>query len=172
MLILSCTKRFADLACICFQESFAEEKLDSFENWYVHLFFLSRRKCLIFTNAETLFSFFVEDVLKKDLRDIPGLFRKELFRAMFYEEFGTEEMEKMKSLSSGIIFTKTQNRRVLGSMNDMIYHYSYYRGAYHVTDNKSQVERIRQINRLPMSMIGMEYPSECFQEKLKSFCKS
>lgn len=124
---------------------------------------------LDFYNAGTLFSFFVEGVLKKDLTDLPALFRKGLFEAMSYEEFGTEEMEKMKNFSSEIVFTKTQNRRVLGSMNDMIYHYSLYRQRQDYLDDKNEVDIFRKINRMPMSMIGMKYSSECFQEKLRSF---
>lgn len=57
MLVLSCTRRLVDFADLVLEEIFADEKLDSFENWYAHLFLLQRRKCLIFTMLERFFHF-------------------------------------------------------------------------------------------------------------------
>ena len=61
--------------------------------WYAHLFYFNRRKCVMFTNAGSLFSFAVFDVLKKDIKNTDELFRKELSRAMYDEDFNGEQIK-------------------------------------------------------------------------------
>lgn len=53
---------------------------------HVHLFFRCRKKCLIFTNTGTLYSFVVENVKRASARDLAALFRKELSRSLFHEK--------------------------------------------------------------------------------------
>ncbi|MFS8082208.1 MAG: DUF6933 domain-containing protein [Ginsengibacter sp.] len=46
----------------------------SMNNWNAHLFFLERRKCMVFVHKETLYSFAILDVLKRDFNHFQQLF--------------------------------------------------------------------------------------------------
>ena len=72
------------------------------DDWYANLLVLERRKCLLLTHAETLFTIFEPDV-----RAPEGL------PVRTFGDLGTEELS----------IAKTADRSVLGCMNDMAYLY-------------------------------------------------
>lgn len=48
--------------------------------WYANLFFFQRKKCLIFTNARTLFTFMSFGVNRTQIRNLGDLFHEGLAR--------------------------------------------------------------------------------------------
>ena len=70
------------------------ENVPALDEWYVNLFHLNRRKYLLFTNAGSLFSFVAGGISRKNVRNLPELFRKELSRTLFYEEFSAGQIEE------------------------------------------------------------------------------
>ena len=88
-------------------------------DWYGNLLVLDRRKCLLLTHADTLFTIFEPDVRANDLRSthdlVPGLIERELLAeglpVCAFGDLGTEELS----------IAKTADRSVLGCMNDMAY---------------------------------------------------
>jgi hypothetical protein len=41
-------------------------------NWYANLLRIDRRKCLMFTNEKTLYSFLIPRVMKQNLKNLGG----------------------------------------------------------------------------------------------------
>jgi hypothetical protein len=89
-------------------------------NWYANLNRISHDKYVLFTNELTLFSFVVFPVKKKELLDLENLFR-------LHFHFSLRD-EGIPNLIQSLIFedyrqigyAATQNRSVLGSMNDIV----------------------------------------------------
>ena len=147
---------------------FSEDAM-GLDEWYVNLFYLNRRKCLMFTNAGALFSFVVADVSRKDIQDLPELFRKELSKALFYEEFSTSQIQGIMKLVDKITFAKTSNRSVLSSMNQMIFEFECMVGKYAHLGDDGMITVNKKLNKLLRSAIGKgrnDYgvPIECFRE--------
>ena len=46
-------------------------------DWYAHLLWIERKKCILFTNEVTLFNFLALDVKKADLADMNTFFSRE-----------------------------------------------------------------------------------------------
>lgn len=141
------------------------------DEWYVNLFYLNRRKCLMFANAGTLFSFVVTGVSRKDIQNLPELFRKELSKALFYEEFTAGQIQEIMKRSDEIIIAKTCSRSVLASMNQMIseYEYTVYRHQY--SEDQELIAVNRKLNRMLRGAIGESkhdygVPIECFKKNL------
>ena len=141
-----------------------EEEASSIGEWYVHLFYFSRQKCLIFTNAGSLFSFVVHGVSRKDIKNIENLFRRELSRALFDENFNAQEMKNIMDNINEAKFAKTANRSVLGSMNDLIRHYEYLKSRSMVQGDMDDAGLQCEINKTPMSALKYDYPIERFKE--------
>lgn len=57
------------------------------DTWYANLLRISRRKCVLFTHAESLFSFLAFDARRAGLKDLDVIFRKGLEEAMTRDEF-------------------------------------------------------------------------------------
>ena len=145
--------------------------VSSMDEWYVNLFRLNRRKCLLFANAGTLFSFVAVGVARKDIQNLPELFRKELSKALFYEEFTAGEIQKVMKQVDTITIAKTCNRSVLGSMNQMLFEYEHTVYRHQYFEDKELIEANRDLNRSLRSAIGEgrnDYgvPIEEFKKKL------
>lgn len=104
-----------------------EEVCAPFEEWYANLFLLDRKKQIIFMEPQTLFSFCVENVGRKDIRErFSELFQRGFSKALFVEGVSAELMSKMMDICrSEIKFSKTNSSRVLGVMNEHILHQKY-----------------------------------------------
>jgi hypothetical protein len=53
-------------------------------DWYANLFWIERRKCILFTNVGTLFPLITLDVRKDSVRDFGRFFRNEYERILEY----------------------------------------------------------------------------------------
>lgn len=119
-MLLRCTSRvLKELKITKSQISDQPESVCALDEWYVNSFYLNRRKCLMFTNAGALFSFVVAGVSRKDVKNLPELFRKELSKALFYEEFSAGQIQEIVKLADRITIAKTSSRSVLSSMDQL-----------------------------------------------------
>ena len=154
-MILRCTSKvLKELGLVKSKLSSVPGNEAPFGEWYVNLFHLNRRKCLMFTNAGALFSFVVAGVSRKDIKNFPDLFRKELSKALFYEEFSAGQIQEIMKLADKITIAKTINRSVLSSMNQMIFEYEVTAWKYRDLGEKGMIEANRKLNRMLRGAIG------------------
>jgi hypothetical protein len=87
------------------------------EDWYANLLWFDRHKCLLLTHQDTLFSVFEPDVTASSLRATGPLMTRVIEREL--------QCEGLPALTFGdlseVTLTRTADRRVLGSMNDMAF---------------------------------------------------
>src|SRR4030043_1508539 len=92
-------------------------------NWYANLLRIDRRKCLLFTNEKTLYTFLVPKVLKANLKNMEQEFLINLSYNLQYEGFGLEVINRVMQEYQEIGFAKTMSKSVLGPMNEFIFQY-------------------------------------------------
>jgi len=128
--------------------------------WHANLLRIDRRKCLLITHDTTLFSLFIPGVTKPDFRYFSDLFGQVLFKTMRQFDFPQEKIESMLDRSRDIQVGRTNNRSVLGSMNDMkqmIELTVFDQGGLAETD----MEKLTHIlNHTPFKAIGYSFPEE------------
>lgn len=112
-MILRCTKKLLD---VIRPQQLAAKEPDG-DDWYASLLVFERRKCLLLTHVDTLFTIFEPDVRAADLhsmqRLVVGLIERELLsEGLPLRTFGDLETEQLR-------IAKTADRSVLGCMNDM-----------------------------------------------------
>ena len=130
--------------------------------WHVKLLWLDRRKCLLFTNSLTLFSFLVPDVLKYDLNPIGRLFINHLKTELESEHlpintFGPLELSK-------VFLAKTSDRSVLGCMNDLAKACDFAVRSAGDLWELDVSDLNRQLRRTPLGPLGYSYPIDRTQE--------
>ena len=91
--------------------------------WYAHLFFLSRRKCILFTHAKTYYGFVAYGLKREDIRNLDEVFRKNLGYRLYEDGFSPDAIKKAIAVTDTIVYGRTIDRRVLGVMNQMIYEF-------------------------------------------------
>ena len=151
---LRCTKKLLDE----FKRSripLSDMEVDLRYEWHVNLFYLDRKKCLMFTHTTTLYALVVCGVKKQDIINISDTFWNNLKMHFESEGFDINAYAKLEAnTKKPIIIKKTNSRHVLGSMND------YLRFVEHICyDDLGRIEQskivasMQQLNRIPMGYI-------------------
>ena len=134
--------------------------------WHANLLILDRRKCVLFTNDQTRYSFLVPGLKKPDFSFLGEYFGQALFKCLLHDGFSQEQIERLLDETREIIYTKTSNRSVLGSMNDitqMVKLTVYEEGGLVNTDI---VALIQSVNHMPSGAIGYKFSVEAMRELL------
>ena len=130
--------------------------------WNAMLFYLNKRKCLLFMHKPTLYSFLTLDITKKDLADFPKFFRQHFTDQLLADQLITERTKVMLEQDYGSIFLKpTDNdKKVIGSMNDCIFRVRYYDGRDVDGISLSATHIAHYFNKTPMGAIDYAHPVE------------
>jgi len=123
--------------------------------WHAHLIYIMRKKCVLFVNDRTLLNFIQPDVRREQIRKLDELFREMLPALLSEKGLTPEQVDAIMSDYETITYGKSNNRSVLGSMNDLAYHYEIHlkeAGSLHSAMVPSIIMRL---NRMPMG--GQDY---------------
>lgn len=74
----------------------------------------SSRKCVLFTQDETLYSVFVQGLRKPELEQLDEVFGHRLFKALVWDAFSQMQIERMLEACRVIRFMRSSNRSVAG----------------------------------------------------------
>jgi len=118
--------------------------------WHANLIYINRRKCILFANDRTLVNFIVPDVARSEIREIGEMFR-DIFRCILVSE-GYEKavVERILAEYSEVGYGKSNNRSVLGSLNDLAFHYEHRILSCGGVKTYEIPSIIKELNRMPM----------------------
>lgn len=155
MAILRCTQKL--LSELKLKPSDSIQQPSDLSGWHANLLRIDRRKCVLFTHDTTLYSFFVPGLKKPDFENIREVFGQNLFKSLMAENLPQKHIELFLDDIREIEISKTNNRSVLGSMNDLTFQLKYQiadEGGIEITDIRKLVH---DLNRIPMSAIEEIY---------------
>ena len=141
-------------------------------NWYINSLIINRKTHFLFTNSLTLFSFFLYAGTRKEINSIEHLFEEKL-QEMIVREIGSSDtlLEVVLPQKRDYSFTRTNNRSVLGSMNDFIFQINYL--TNHRGSSKENFDLTNHmINECPMKGINYECPSKKMKAEIYSRIES
>jgi len=142
------------------------QKGDPINDWNAQLFTVDRRKCVIVTNKDTLYSFVRLNVLKKDFNDLNTFFISSLFKQFKADGlYNRKEENYWLDNFSKLIFSRTDNdKKVIGSMNDLIFQLKVaidYNSAG--LANPTDTAAATYVNNIIMGLIQYSTPLEKFR---------
>lgn len=171
-----CTNKLKD-----FIENVEETLPDDFNDiklsdWNAHLFFVDKRKCIVFVNILTYYTVFIADIVKKDLKNIDGMFMKRLKEQLLQDKL-VDDFKNATPLTDGakISFIKTNNnKKAIGRINDFVSIFKVHR--FYKYDHLNEMDVVYEnglINSTPTGQYAdlkktWTYPVENLREKLKS----
>lgn len=133
----------------------AKKSTERSGDWYANLLWIERRKCLMFTHSETLFTLMVLDVRKAGVVPLGAFLVSKLHAELASEEL---PMDTFGAIDPGaVVIATTASRSVLGSMNNLA-----YLAEWAIMDSGGvrfcNVEGLnRSLRRTPMGAIGGAY---------------
>jgi hypothetical protein len=135
--------------------------------WHANLLIIGRRKCVLFTNDKTRYSFLVPGLKKSDFKMLDEIFRQSLFKNLMRDGFSQEAIEKVLDEIREIAFTRTSSRSVLGTMNDMS---SIIKWTIHDEGgllNVDIAEINAKLNRMPLGPLDYKFSIDLLKEVLR-----
>ena len=136
------------------------------ESWHANLLRIERRKCVLFTHDATLYSVFVPGLTKPDFEGLGEVFGQRLFKALLWDEFPQTQIERMLDDCRSVRFTRSNNRSVLGSMNDLRFQIEVHVAHDGGLANTDLAGLHHKLNRTPMGAVGYRYAVEGLSEHL------
>lgn len=136
------------------------------EGWHANLLRIERRKCVLFTHDATLYSVFVPGLKKPEFERLGEAFGQRLFKALLWDEFPQSLIERMLESCRVIRCTTTNNRSVLGSMNDLRIQIEVNVAHDGGLANVDMMDLHHRLNRVPLRAVGYRYAVEGLAEHL------
>ena len=135
-------------------------------DWHANLLWLNRKKYVLFTNDQALYSLLMYWTRTPRSADFLERFKLGLFKSLMSEGLIDAQIEYLLSKHSQITVTKTNNRSVLGSMNDLNFQIkSMIRVSGGLTDaDLSEINR--HLNRIPMGAIKYKVGIDELKQRL------
>ena len=134
-------------------------EFDPFADWTANLFTAERTQYILFTNSASLYSvvFAGRGITRSDLFVERAV--DTLREVMVESGYGAIFEKRIEPLTSDIVFSKTGDRRVMGSMND---HVHCARVHFEYGDQPSAVAA--RLNKTPMGFLAYRFPKEVLAE--------
>jgi hypothetical protein len=121
-------------------------------DWHASLLRLERKKYVLFTHDQTLYSLLMRWMKTPRSADFVETFRLGLFKSLMNEGLAEMQIKYLLSEHTQVMITKTNSRSVLGSMNDLTFQIKSMISASRLTDaDWSEINR--QMNPIPMRAI-------------------
>jgi len=164
MVIIKCTTKLLNELGV--KPANAPDQPLSLCDWHANMLWLDRKKYVLFTNDQTLYSLFVPWNKSPRSTDIMERFRFGLLKSLMSEGLAEVQIKYLLSEHAQITITKTNSRSVLGSMNDLAFQ---IKPMILVSDGLTDVnlsEVNLQLNRIPMSAIKYQISIDELKRKL------
>ena len=163
MLILHCTNKFMTQLGLKPSSEKPASKKTILGDWSATYFYYNEDKIFLFVNNATLFSFTLRG-LALDMLNIE-IFAG-LIDSLHRANVPFDIIDKIRKESRDIKLVKNTNRRIIGSINNLIYMYQFtlqqYQDIYSI--NMSEVER--KMIRVPFKYLSYKLPIEVLEDKL------
>ncbi|MBN1189512.1 MAG: hypothetical protein JXA46_07160 [Dehalococcoidales bacterium] len=133
-------------------------------DWHANLLRLNRKKYVLYTNSQTLYSILMRWAGKA--KNFQEQFRLELFKNLMSEGFNEKHVEYMMSGHAQVTITQTNSRSVLGSMNDLAIQIGSMISLRGRLADPDLPKINREMNRIPMGAIKYQYSIAELKRKL------
>jgi hypothetical protein len=165
MNVIHCTKKLQKEMGVKPQDLLEENDSDTIlGSWHANLIYINRRKCVLFVNNKSLLNFIVPDVQRRQIQKLGTLFKENLECILAEESISKTIIDRILIEYNEIGYAKTNNKSVLGSMNDLALHYKYHimeSGGVHSYHIPSIISKL---NRMPLGALKYAYPIEILKE--------
>ena len=139
------------------------------ESWHASIFEIDSEQCVLVSNDVTLYTLFFPAVNHNFLQNFQFYFNEHLFKSMLEDGVSQPFIEKVLSVGDEITFTKSANRRVIGSMNDFRKHVEASPLLWDGVQNCPVYAMQKMLNKTPMGMLeNLMTPMRAFMQKLEN----
>ncbi|MEE9270158.1 MAG: hypothetical protein V3V49_07845 [Candidatus Krumholzibacteria bacterium] len=166
MLLFRCTKKLLHELRVEPDERFESDEGGFLGSWFAHLLRIERRKCVLFTNSGTLYSFLVVGLRRPEFQNFRDTFVRHLLTNLSREGLDVIVARRLAADSEPVAYAKTNNRSVLGSMNELAFLATAYIEDGGGLESCDLLSMNYRLNRTPMSALQYRYPIEALKAEI------
>ncbi len=166
MRIIHCTQKLLKELSVRLTDVSTIPTPEGLRNWYANLIRLDRKKCLLFVNEKSLYSFLIPGIIKANLKDFHNLFLSNLIMNLQYEGIPVAIIDRIKDEYKEIGFAKTASKHVLGAMTQLAFEYEVLIEMKEGLGNIKILEMNKEINRTILKGIKYLHPIEALRDAL------
>jgi len=161
MQLIRCTQKLIkEMGLKKAELSTAEPNFSYLGAWHANLLHIDGKKCVLLVNDKTLFNFIVPNVKRQEIKSLSSIFNEHLMYALSSEDLSDETKKIIMKEYSEINYSKTNSKKVLGSMNDLAFHYKHHILSEGGIFSALIPSIIHKLNHMPMGMLGYKYSAE------------
>ncbi len=159
-MIIQATKKLQDFLGI--KTTDLPLKSEHFDAWHGNVFMIGRKKALLVTHNESLYSVFLYGITKKQIPILFDTICDSLIELMRRDDFTIAEIATMLKSLETLHYAKTSDRSVTGNMNDMVHMLKYYNMT------ESELHLAQKINHTPYQRGKFYFPRDILKTILES----
>jgi hypothetical protein len=163
---LKSTKKLLDKLKIKNINNTEEQTDEAIENWHSNIIDYGKIYGILITNDKTLFSFYLFGYKTSDFKHFTEIIREDIFKIMVNSGFEQKQFEPVLESMENITFSKSDNRGVLASMNQML---PYIHNS--LEQQKDLLDINIGLNNMPNNKLDWKKPREVFELLLNSYAK-
>ena len=118
--------------------------------WNATLFYVERKKCLLFTNGFTKYSVILADIKSSDFKNLEERFKSTFINQLIYDGI-IADFKKVDALIGALDFLPTDNDHVTkGFQNQRIYELEIWKEEFRTLEQMPMTELSSRMNRIPI----------------------
>ena len=169
MFNIYCTNKLATLVRVQPITKNVDKPVDE---WNAHVFPIGGKKCILFTDKESLYSVLLVDILKKDLKDVGTLFYNAFVQQLLYDNLiKSESLSEIQSRYNYVELYATDNdRKTIGIMNSLILDLKSYCDLKFDKLDAARYFGQNILNGIPMGSRKFANAKNMMKSKMVSIC--
>jgi hypothetical protein len=140
---------------------------ETLAEWYADLVRVETKKIIVFTHAKTLFTLVALDVHRHEIRALAQLLLARLQAVLTHLEGSQSEEKVIAQMERGCTYAPTADRRVLGSMNELIRSLKLYLEEKGGIESSDAVELSLRLSEILLGAIDYDKPVDRFRALLQ-----
>jgi hypothetical protein len=131
------------------------------DNYHCNLLKFGKNNGVLITNDKTLFSFFIYGLKANDFKHFEEVLRESIFKLLINGGLSQNQFEKVLNSMENFQYSKTSNKSVISSMNDMK---RMIEGFLYGGDDIFEINK--KLNQIPYKSNKYKYSIKLFKELL------
>ncbi|WP_173918417.1 hypothetical protein [Halobacillus sp. Marseille-Q1614] len=119
MITIGLTQKLAKQLNIELKDPEEYKEIPEIKKWHANLITVNRRKCLIIMNNETGINLSLFGLRKQQFDNLENVFKGSLKQLLQLVKVEEDIIKEMLQATDQIVYTTTDNRRILGMMNEV-----------------------------------------------------
>ena len=138
-----------------------------FGKWNASVFYIARKKCLIFVNAKSFYSVIIPRFSTTDLDKIHLLFLENFYAQLDFEKIKTDAEFLVDNVGELKFHSTDNDKKMTGIINYNISKIDYLKYEYEVYNSSVIRELTQKLNLTPFKQLNWSQPKEVMNKVIE-----